>query len=52
MVMTNERERERERVSSICWARDTEIIIKSNEIKKPRREAWGKSFGIVIQKGA
>jgi len=52
MAMVNERDREKKSESSICWARDTEIIIKSNEIKKPRREAWGKSFGIVIQKGA
>ena len=30
------RERERESGSSICWVRDTEKIIKSNKIKKPK----------------
>ena len=38
MVMINEREREKERKSgaSICWVRNTEKIIKSNKIKKPK----------------
>ena len=27
---------ERERESAICWVRDTEKIIKSNKIKKPK----------------
>ena len=34
MAMVNERERESG--SSICWVRDTEKIIKSNKIKKPK----------------
>ena len=29
-------ERERESGLSICWARDTEKIFKSNKIKKPK----------------
>jgi len=32
VMATNERERE----SAICWVRDTEKIIKSNKIKKPK----------------
>ena len=31
-----ERDRERKSGSSICWVRDTEKIIKSNKIKKPK----------------
>ena len=36
MTMVNERDGERKSGSSICWARDTEKIIKSNKIKKPK----------------
>ncbi len=36
MVITNERDREKKSVFSIYWARDTEIIFKSNKIIKPK----------------
>jgi len=50
--MVNERECVCGCGSSICWVRDTEKIIKSNKIKKPKRKTYVISFGIVILKGS